>query len=118
MAGFPVLTTTQIIVGVDFHKAVPPPPPVGPLMTPHVVMWGSGLSQKMNFLWSVASTSKASSPESGCLKPVTVGGVVEEAAQASINARAIGGPVEVEPGMRAAALQRAMAFDSQGTARA
>src|ERR1700749_802553 len=73
MAGFPVLTTTQIIVGVDFHKAVPPPPPVGPLMTPHVVMWGSGLSQKMNFLWSVASTSKASSPESGCLKPVAVG---------------------------------------------
>jgi L-ribulose-5-phosphate 4-epimerase len=49
---------------------------------------------------------------------ITVGGVVEEAAQASINARAIGGPVEVEPGMRAAALQRAMAFDSQGTARA
>jgi L-ribulose-5-phosphate 4-epimerase len=49
---------------------------------------------------------------------ILVGGVVEEAAQASINARAIGGPVEVEPDMRAAALQRAMAFDSQGTARA
>jgi len=49
---------------------------------------------------------------------ILVGGVVEEAAQASINARAIGGPVEVEPDMRAAALQRAMAFDSQGTVRA
>ncbi len=46
---------------------------------------------------------------------VLVGGVVEEAAQASINALAIGGPIEIPEDMRAAALQRAMAFDSAGT---
>ena len=44
-----------------------------------------------------------------------VNGVVEEAAQAAIAAQAIGGPVAVEPGMRAAALQRAMAFAAEGT---
>jgi L-ribulose-5-phosphate 4-epimerase len=49
---------------------------------------------------------------------ILVGGVVEEAAQAGINAAALGGPVEVPAELRAAALQRAMAFDSQGTARA
>ncbi len=46
---------------------------------------------------------------------VLVGGVVEEAAQASMNARALGGPVAIEPGLRAAALQRAMAFEKAGT---
>jgi L-ribulose-5-phosphate 4-epimerase len=49
---------------------------------------------------------------------ILVGGVVEEAAQAGINAAAIGGPVEISPELRAAALQRAMTFDSRGTARA
>ena len=49
---------------------------------------------------------------------ILVGGVVEEAAQAGINAAAIGGPVEIAGELRAAALQRAMAFDSRGTARA
>jgi L-ribulose-5-phosphate 4-epimerase len=49
---------------------------------------------------------------------ILVGGVVEEAAQAGINAAGLGGPVEVPAELRAAALQRAMAFDSQGTARA
>ena len=49
---------------------------------------------------------------------ILVGGVVEEAAQASINATALGGPVEIEPGLRAAALQRAMTFDRQGTVHA
>jgi L-ribulose-5-phosphate 4-epimerase len=44
-----------------------------------------------------------------------VGGVVEEAAQAAINAMALGGPVEIPGDMRAAALQRAMAFDTAGT---
>jgi L-ribulose-5-phosphate 4-epimerase len=43
-----------------------------------------------------------------------VGGIVEEAAQASINAGTLGGPVEIPADMRAAALQRAMAFDSIG----
>ena len=49
---------------------------------------------------------------------ILVGGVVEEAAQAGINAAALGGPAEIEAGLRAAALQRAMTFDSQGTVRA
>lgn len=46
---------------------------------------------------------------------VLVGGVVEEAAQAAINAEAVGGPVEIPDDLRAAALQRAMAFDLAGT---
>jgi L-fuculose-phosphate aldolase len=46
---------------------------------------------------------------------VLVGGVVEEAAQASLNARSLGGPIAIEPDLRAAALQRAMAFDAAGT---
>jgi L-ribulose-5-phosphate 4-epimerase len=46
---------------------------------------------------------------------VLVGGVVEEAAQAAINALALGGPVEIPDDLRAAALQRAMAFDAAGT---
>ena len=49
---------------------------------------------------------------------ILVGGVVEEAAQAGINASALGGPVEISPDLRTAALQRAMTFDSQGTVRA
>ena len=49
---------------------------------------------------------------------ILVGGVVEEAAQAGINAGSLGGPVEISPDLRAAALQRAMTFDSQGTVRA
>lgn len=44
-----------------------------------------------------------------------VGGIVEEAAQASINAERIGGPVVIPETMRAAALQRAMAFEDAGT---
>ena len=46
---------------------------------------------------------------------VLVGGVIEEAAQAAINASALGGPVEIPTDLRAAALQRAMAFDASGT---
>jgi L-fuculose-phosphate aldolase len=46
---------------------------------------------------------------------VLVGGVVEEAAQASINARGVGGPVAIEEELRAAALQRAMSFEAAGT---
>lgn len=46
---------------------------------------------------------------------IMVGGVVEEAAQASINAERIGGPVTLPEQMRAAALQRAMAFEQAGT---
>lgn len=49
---------------------------------------------------------------------ILTGSVVEEAAQAGINAGALGGPVEIPAGLRAAALQRAMAFDHQGTIRA
>ncbi len=49
---------------------------------------------------------------------IVVGGIVEEAAQAGINAANLGGPVEIPESMRAAALQRAMTFDHQGTQRA
>ena len=49
---------------------------------------------------------------------ILVGGVVEEAAQAGLNAVGLGGPVEIPADLRAAALQRAMAFDSWGTVRA
>jgi hypothetical protein len=45
-------------------------------------------------------------------------GIVEEAAQAGINAASLGGPVEIPAEFRAAALQRAMTFDSQGTVHA
>ncbi|MFI5259271.1 MAG: class II aldolase/adducin family protein [Candidatus Limnocylindrales bacterium] len=46
---------------------------------------------------------------------ILIGGVVEEAAQAAINAMVLGGPVEIPGDLRAAALQRAMAFDTAGT---
>ena len=46
---------------------------------------------------------------------VFVGGIVEEAAQATINSHAIGGPVVIPEEMRAAAVQRAMVFDTAGT---
>jgi L-ribulose-5-phosphate 4-epimerase len=49
---------------------------------------------------------------------VFVGGIVEEAAQAAINAQTIGGPSEIPTDMRAAALQRAMAFEAAGAAEA
>ena len=70
-------------------------------------------------------------PEAGCLvhthsrtrRPtpelaITVGGVAEEAAQAGIDAAALGGPVEIAEDMRAAALQRSMAFADRGAVRA
>ena len=49
---------------------------------------------------------------------IMVGGVVEEAAQAGVNAAALGGPVEIAAELRAAALQRSMAFADRGTVRA
>jgi L-ribulose-5-phosphate 4-epimerase len=49
---------------------------------------------------------------------VLVADVIEEAARVALDAQAIGGPVEVPESMRAAALQRAMAFDAAGTVRA
>jgi L-fuculose-phosphate aldolase len=48
---------------------------------------------------------------------ILVGGIVEEAAQAGILSSGIGGPVEIPQELRAAALQRAMTFESAGTAR-
>jgi Class II Aldolase and Adducin N-terminal domain len=45
---------------------------------------------------------------------ILAGSVVEEAAQAGLNSQGLGGPVEIPPDLRAAALQRAMAFDSRG----
>ncbi len=49
---------------------------------------------------------------------ILVGGVLEEAAQAGLNAAAIGGAVEIEADLRGAARQRAMTFDDRGTTRA
>jgi L-ribulose-5-phosphate 4-epimerase len=49
---------------------------------------------------------------------ILIGSVVEEAAQAGINAAGLGGPAEIPEGMRAAALQRAMTFEGRGTVRA
>ena len=49
---------------------------------------------------------------------ILVGSVVEEAAQAGINASGLGGPAEIPQNLRAAALQRAMTFDSRGTVHA
>jgi L-ribulose-5-phosphate 4-epimerase len=49
---------------------------------------------------------------------ILIGSVVEEAAQAGVNSSGLGGPVEIPAGMRAAALQRAVAFESRGTVRA
>lgn len=49
---------------------------------------------------------------------ILVSGIVEEAAQAGINAGSLGGPVEIPEELREAALQRAMLFGSQGTAHA
>ena len=49
---------------------------------------------------------------------IMIGGVVEEAAQAGINAQGLGGPVEIPNDLKAAALQRAMTFEQQGTATA
>jgi len=47
---------------------------------------------------------------------VMIGAVVEEAAQAAINAVGLGGAVEIPEDMKAAAFQRAMAFEHRGTA--
>jgi L-fuculose-phosphate aldolase len=49
---------------------------------------------------------------------IMVGGIIEEAAQAGINAAGIGGPVVIPEQLRAAALQRAMVFENKGTAHA
>jgi L-fuculose-phosphate aldolase len=42
---------------------------------------------------------------------IMIGGVVEEAARAAVNANALGGPVALPDHMKAAALQRAVAFE-------
>ncbi len=49
---------------------------------------------------------------------ILTGSVVEEAAAAGIHASGLGGPVEIPERLRAAALQRFMAFDTAGTANA
>jgi hypothetical protein len=65
-----------------------------------------------------AKTCRAARPGRSPELAITVGGVVEEAAQAGINAAALGGPVEIAEDLRAAALQRSMAFADRGTVRA
>jgi len=46
---------------------------------------------------------------------IMVGGVVEEAAQAGVNAAGLGGPMEIPDDFKSAALQRAMTFEQKGT---
>lgn len=46
---------------------------------------------------------------------IMAGGVVEEAAQAGLNAVVLGGPVPLPDEMKAAALQRALAYEQRGT---
>ena len=46
---------------------------------------------------------------------VMIGGIVEEAAQAGINAAGLGGAVPIPADMKAAALQRAMTLETRGT---
>ena len=49
---------------------------------------------------------------------IQIGSIVEEAAQAGVNASGLGGPAEIPGDFKAAALQRVMAFDQRGTVRA
>lgn len=49
---------------------------------------------------------------------VMVGGIIEEAAQAGLNAAVLGGSVPLPDEMKAAALRRAMAFEQRGPASA
>jgi L-ribulose-5-phosphate 4-epimerase len=48
---------------------------------------------------------------------IMLGGVVEEAAQAGLQAEGLGGPIELPESMKAAALQRSSSFEAQGTRR-
>jgi L-fuculose-phosphate aldolase len=49
---------------------------------------------------------------------VMVGGIVEEAAQMGLYTSSLGGSVEIPVELRAAALQRAMTFEQEGTVHA
>jgi L-ribulose-5-phosphate 4-epimerase len=49
---------------------------------------------------------------------IQIGSIVEEAAQAGVNASGLGGPAEIPDDFKAAALQRVMAFDQRGTVHA
>ena len=49
---------------------------------------------------------------------IQIGSIVEEAAQAGVNASGLGGPAEIPDDLKAAALQRVMTFDQRGTVRA
>lgn len=71
MTGMLAFTTMQPIMGVDMHTSLPPIPPV---ILPHVVVWGTGLSLSMG-LPLAQSASKAMSPDhlQLGLKPIAVG---------------------------------------------
>jgi len=49
---------------------------------------------------------------------IQIGSIVEEAAQAGVNSSGLGGPAGIPDDLKAAALQRVMAFDQRGTVRA
>jgi hypothetical protein len=42
--GCNALNGVQVVVGCDMHNQIPPPPPVGPVPAPHLVVWGMGLA--------------------------------------------------------------------------
>ena len=52
------------------------------------------------------------------LRPDGFGSIVAEAAQAGVNSSGLGGPAQIPDDLKAAALQRVMAFDQRGTVRA
>ena len=49
---------------------------------------------------------------------ILAGSVAQEAAQAGLNSQGLGDPIQIPPGLRAAALQRAMVFETRGTVHA
>lgn len=63
--GMKCLNTIQPIFGIDFHRTIPPVPPV---YAAHIVVWGEGWSQKIGLI----ENSKAASPETGVEKPVAL----------------------------------------------
>jgi hypothetical protein len=72
MTGMLAFTTMQPIVGVDMHVSLPPIPPV---ILPHPVVWGTGLSLAMGLPLSISASKAMSSdhPQAAAKGPVAVG---------------------------------------------
>lgn len=63
-------TTMQPIVGVDMHTSLPPIPPV---ILPHVVVWGTGLSLPIGLPSVTASHAMSTDHPKYLAKPIAVG---------------------------------------------